>query len=447
MRIPRPVTTSLLLVALLASAGLAVAASSSDYPGPCFGETKASGVPLYLAADYHGANPVYGPVILSDVGRFRLGISCVGTGFAVARVGPDSALCTVRGLCTPGELLALTEQDIEAVRGIPGQVPFFHICKKHGFGWYDATGLASGLYLALAKSGSGFWGLVDGHGTMDTYAFVGNGGAYQPVNCPRPPVCGNWIVEPGESCDDGNANGGDCCSPSCTVEPAGSACPGNGDLCTPGVCNGGGVCLHQNACVDEPVDGVKLQLDARNGKEKLLWVARNRAGAPVGPAVDPSVVGATLELYSPLQAPVAMALPASGWNVGSGGIYKFRNRGAPDGLSSVRVAVVKRGRTVKVAAARVGVSLASPLMGVGIRLVAGTLSTCSFFPASTVVTSEPGRFEARGPGAVTASCDATTLAGGVPGGDPNPGLPPDDPTDPGGGFCTGFEICPILNLD
>jgi hypothetical protein len=32
----------------------------------------------------------------------------------------------------------------------------------------------------------------------------------------------------------------------------------------------------------------------------------------------------------------------------------------------------------------------------------------------------------------------------VPGGDPNPGLPPDDPGDPGGGFCTGEQICPIL---
>lgn len=45
----------------------------------------------------------------------------------------------MRGLCTPSELLALTEQDLEAVRGIPNQVPFFHICKKHGFGWYDAV--------------------------------------------------------------------------------------------------------------------------------------------------------------------------------------------------------------------------------------------------------------------------------------------------------------------
>ena len=120
--------------------GVAAGASSRDYPGPCTGETGASGVPLFLAADYHGANPVYGVVILKDTGRFRLGISCVATGFVVVRVGPDSALCTVRGRCTPDELLGLTEDDIDAVRPIPGEEPFFHICEKHGFGWYDAVG-------------------------------------------------------------------------------------------------------------------------------------------------------------------------------------------------------------------------------------------------------------------------------------------------------------------
>lgn len=33
-----------------------------------------------------------------------------------------------------------------------------------------------------------FGGFVEGHGTMDTYAFTGNNGAFQPVNCPT----GGW---------------------------------------------------------------------------------------------------------------------------------------------------------------------------------------------------------------------------------------------------------------
>ncbi len=48
----------------------------------------------------------------------------------------------------------------------------------------------------------------------------------------------------GEACDDGNLAGGDCCGPSCTVEPAGGACDDGdactlGDTCLDGACAGG----------------------------------------------------------------------------------------------------------------------------------------------------------------------------------------------------------------
>jgi cysteine-rich repeat protein len=444
-RSPFDLARILLVAAALAGmvADGADAVSSRDYPGPCFGEIVSFGTPLYLSADYHGTNRVYGVIVLGETGRFRLGVSCVATGFAVVRVGPDSALCTVYGLCTPSQLQAqLNETYIEAVRGIPGQVPFFHICKKHGFGWYDAVGVPAGIYLAVAESRSAIWGLVDGHGTMDTYAFEGNGGAYQPVNCPRPPVCGNWILEPGESCDDGNTVGGDCCDATCHVEPAGSPCPGNADLCTPGTCSGSGYCLHANQCIDEPIEGVKLKLQQKGNREILQWQARNQPATPPSAAVaDPSVTGATLELYSPTAGMASMALPAAGWTVSSGGALKFHGSA---GTSPVSVALVNRGKNLKLIARSTGFALDGPLVGVGIRLVSGTLATCSFFPASSVVRTEPGRFEAKGPGAISETCDRITLAGGVPGGDPNPGLPPDDPGDPGGGFCTGREICPVL---
>jgi cysteine-rich repeat protein len=423
------------------------AASSRDYPGPCAGEVNASGVPLYLSADYRGQNPVFGVVILNETGRFKLGISCVATGFVVVRVGPDSALCTVRGLCTPSELLGLSELDIEAVRGIPGQVPLFHICRKHGFGWYDATGVAPGIYVAAARSDSAVWGLVEGHGTMDTYAFTGNGGVFQQVNCPRPPtpVCGNFIVDAGETCDDGNRVDGDCCSASCTADPGGTPCPGNGDLCSPGVCSGSGFCLHQNACIDEPIDGAKLLLQRKNGKEKLLWRAKNRTALATGATFDPAATGAALELFSPSAAPISIALPASGWTARGGGTFKFRGDRAAGGI---RVATVVRGRSVKVSGRWAGFSLVDPLTGVGIRLVGGTLATCSLFPGSTVLSDAPGIFTAKGPTPVVTRCDRGTLAQGVPeGGDLNPGLPPDDPGDPGGGFCSGDMICPILTLD
>lgn len=442
-----PVRVGLMTAVFALGATVANAASSRDYPGPCIGEVNAVGVPLYLSADYRTANPVFGVVVLNDTGRFKLGISCVATGFVVVRVGPDSALCTVRGLCTPSELMGLSETDIEAVRGIPNEVPFFHICQKHGFGWYDATGVPPGIYVAAARSVSAIWGLVDGHGTMDTYAFTGNGGVFQQVNCSPPPipVCGNFIVDAGETCDDGNRLDGDCCSSSCVADAAGTSCPGNADLCTPGVCNGAGACLHDNACVDEPVDGVKLLLQRKNGKEKLLWRAKNAAPTATVASFDPSATGATLELFSPATAPVSIALEAAGWTARSPGTHKFRSTGAA-GTPRVRAAAVQRGRSIKLRAEWTGFPLTDPLTGIGIRLVGGTLATCSLFPGSSVLNDAPGIFLARGPTPVLARCDRETLGLGVPdgGGELNPGLPPDDPGDPGGGFCSGDLICPIL---
>ena len=40
-----------------------------------------------------------------------------------------------------------------------------------------------------------------------------------PLPSEQSPVCGNGLVEDGESCDDGNANSGDGCSAECNVEP------------------------------------------------------------------------------------------------------------------------------------------------------------------------------------------------------------------------------------
>jgi cysteine-rich repeat protein len=55
-------------------------------------------------------------------------------------------------------------------------------------------------------------------------------------------VCGNGRVESGEQCDDGNTTAGDCCSPTCRFEAAGSACS-DALYCTVGeTCNGSGAC-------------------------------------------------------------------------------------------------------------------------------------------------------------------------------------------------------------
>lgn len=45
------------------------------------------------------------------------------------------------------------------------------------------------------------------------------------------PGCGNGLVEFGEECDDGNVDTGDCCSPTCTLEAAGTTCRASVDDC------------------------------------------------------------------------------------------------------------------------------------------------------------------------------------------------------------------------
>ena len=55
--------------------------------------------------------------------------------------------------------------------------------------------------------------------------------------------CGNGQLESDEDCDDGNAQGGDCCSSACRLDAPGSACEGTGDLCGLAQCDGAGTCL------------------------------------------------------------------------------------------------------------------------------------------------------------------------------------------------------------
>ena len=215
------------------------AASSWDYPGPCQGEQTVGGTPQYISADYHGLNPDSRVIFMPDYGRLRMGISCVGTGFIVIRIGPDSALCQNLGKCDQWQLATLTEGDVNWVQAyFPAQVPLKHVCTKHKFGWYDANYVAPGAYLAVAQAGSGLFGLVDGHGTMDTYAYTGNGGSWQSVNCPRPVVCGDGICAAGESCSSCEADCGVCNPYSCA-----NMCGASTEYCA---CDSG--CIYRGDC-------------------------------------------------------------------------------------------------------------------------------------------------------------------------------------------------------
>jgi cysteine-rich repeat protein len=86
-------------------------------------------------------------------------------------------------------------------------------------------------------------------------------------------VCGDGILDDGEECDDGNTVGGDCCTPTCTIEPAGTVCRAAvGECDFAETCDGtGGICpadmLSTDVCrpaadecdIEEVCDGMSLE--------------------------------------------------------------------------------------------------------------------------------------------------------------------------------------------
>jgi ELWxxDGT repeat protein/cysteine-rich repeat protein len=63
------------------------------------------------------------------------------------------------------------------------------------------------------------------------------------VTAPGAP-CGDGVLHAGEECDDGNSRNGDCCTSTCRLEPAGSPCASDANVCTDDVCDGAGACQH-----------------------------------------------------------------------------------------------------------------------------------------------------------------------------------------------------------
>jgi len=147
--------------------------------------------------------------------------------------------------------------------------------------------------------------------------------------------------------------------------------------------------------VDHPQAAQKLVLSAKRGKPKLVWVTKTPP--VVLPSADPSVTGAVLEVRNPItREGGAVSLPASSWASGTTGkVRKFFNGGAPGGSSVVKVATVKRDKSLKVAARGTIVTLDEASQGaLEIVLTIGADRYCA--ACSTPTKDVAGLFTAKG---------------------------------------------------
>jgi cysteine-rich repeat protein len=110
-------------------------------------------------------------------------------------------------------------------------------------------------------------------------------------------VCGDGVLDPLEECDDGNLLPGDCCSPLCQFEPAGTECRPSTGPCDPAeFCTGqAGSCPNDLNVPDQDGDGVCDPNDDCPAIPDPLQVDTDQDG--IGDVCDPctTVAGVDIE--------------------------------------------------------------------------------------------------------------------------------------------------------
>jgi cysteine-rich repeat protein len=117
---------------------------------------------------------------------------------------------------------------------------------------FDANPALSPAQVKLALQntavdlGAGGFDSVFGSGRADAREAVANvlTVGTTTTTLPTGAVCGNGVPETGETCDDGNTAGGDCCSAVCQLDPDDTPCTADDDECTDDVCATGTGCGH-----------------------------------------------------------------------------------------------------------------------------------------------------------------------------------------------------------
>ena len=159
-------------------------------------------------------------------------------------------------------------------------------CAQQWNAGQSATGSASsGVVFTAALSGRVEWDVTDdlrpgtngwlvrkdveaSDGRVEFWSREGAARSGDPGRAPQlvligSPDCGDGVVQPSEQCDDGNLVPGDCCSPACTIEAAGTVCrPSSGGCDLDEVCTGSSAtCPADDAAPDHDGDGTCDGLD------------------------------------------------------------------------------------------------------------------------------------------------------------------------------------------
>jgi cysteine-rich repeat protein len=242
-------------------------------------------------------------------------------------------------------------------------------------------------------------------GTATTNAF--DGALVGPVQTPRFCLqdngtlsavrvgCGNGVLDPGESCDDGNQVPGDHCDASCQIEPVIDGCT----VVPRGDCR---------ASLDPSRSSLLIRDDAAVAKDVLTWNWKVGAATTVGEFGAPATsTDVALCVYDADDLRLSLRAPAGAtcgtrpcWKPTSRGVAYADRTGAAHGLLSIK-ATAGAASNAKITVKAKGASLAPPAppLALPVRVQLQVEDGVCFetrHDTAAVLRNQPGMFKARG---------------------------------------------------
>ena len=215
-------------------------------------------------------------------------------------------------------------------------------------------------------------------------------------------ACGNGVINPPETCDDGNLVDDDGCSSECEAEGC-FACSGEPSTCTAiltcDAMTSDGCCAP--GCNDETdIDcfaGQKFQLKddaSKPQKRKIVFKSRS-AGINTSPGtgMDLQTDGAYLQIYNNngTGESVCIPLPASGWDGTPGTVLKYTDKQYVNGPCKKVIAKDGQSLLVKCSAKTQPIDYSldeAQQVKMGLNFISGSTTYCFTFDGASVVKDE-----------------------------------------------------------